>query len=414
MMKSYFYSFVKNNKIKVSMLVLSLSLYFGLLALSLTLMKSIPEIAAIPLKSIGIQTIVQKTGKIPERMVGVIFPHSNGPISDRDLKKITSLGFVEGYDRGVYMWIFDKASFKAVFGIEEAPGIVSDILKKNIQQGTFSLSGQDVIITHDYARKNNLALGAFINISGTRSLVQGILKPNVSGNIIPADVYMNMKEAVVLARGSKEMQKLYGLGEEGFSNVVLLKTNPGWEGDKEKAIKAIDKELLVFSEKTFSKEIMDQLKIISASGTALFLVMGAVLLAAFCLLIVFNLKTREKEIAILRMIGWKLSDLKRQFINETLVLLLVALVAGNLIAVAGLAVVSTQTVSMELPWDISAKPHFLPQENSIERIVTAPIPVHVDWVLLVLLSVAFIALFLAVNYVLFYRLRNIKPYAMEG
>jgi ABC-type lipoprotein release transport system permease subunit len=408
MIKSYFYSFLKHNKIKVSIFILSLSLYFGLLAISVTLTKSIPDIAAIPLKSIGIQTIVQKTGKIPDKMVGVIYPHSNGPITDTDLKKITSLRFVEGYDRGLYMWVFDASSFKAVFGVDAKYGIVSDILKKNINQGSFGITAKTVLVTDDYARKNKLVLGNSISITGVRYTVQGILKPNVSGNIIPADIYMDLNESMKLGRKSTEMQKLYKLGAEDFNNVILLRTNPAWEGDKDKAIKAIDKDLIIFSEKTFSGEIKDQLKIISSSGSAMFIVMGVILLFAFCLLIIFNLKTREKEIAILRMIGWKLSDLKRQFIGETFALLIVSLFLGNIFALVGLGIVSTQKISMELPWDISAKPHFLPQENNIERIVTASIPIHIDVTLFLLMNIAFIGFFLVINYVLFYRLKNIK------
>jgi ABC-type lipoprotein release transport system permease subunit len=210
------------------------------------------------------------------------------------------------------------------------------------------------------------------------------------------------------------MQKLYSLEEERFSNVVLLRTNPAWEGDKEKAIKTINKDLLIFSERTFTREIQDQLRLISASGRIMFLVLGTALLTAFCLLIMFNLKTREKEIAVLRMIGWKISDLKKQFIGETLVLLVISLIAGNLLALGGLSYLRTRTISMELPWDISAKPHFLPQENSIERVITAQIPIHLDWLSFVLLSAAFLGIFLVINYALFYRLGNIKPQEMQG
>jgi ABC-type lipoprotein release transport system permease subunit len=413
MMKSYFYSFVRNNKIKVAILVVSLSLYFALIAVSIALERSIPAIAAVPLKSIGVQTIVQKTGKIPEKMVGLIFPHSNAPISEAERSALTNLPFVEGHDNGLYYWAFDRKTFKAVLGVERDSPIIADILKNNLLRGSYDINGRGTLITADYAKKNGLALGSRIDILGREYVVRGILKPHMSGNIIPADIYTNSSEAISAAKASEEMRKLYGLGEKRFSNVVLLKTNPSWEGDREKAIKAVNKELLVFSERTFTKEIQDQLRLISASGRAMFLVLGGALLAAFCLLIVFNLKTREKEIAVLRMIGWKLSDLKRQFIGETLALLTVALAAGNLLSLAGLWFLGTRTISMELPWDISAKPHFLPEENSIERIITARIPIQFDVFSLVELSVAFLAVFLAINYLLFHRLGNIKPQELQ-
>jgi ABC-type lipoprotein release transport system permease subunit len=414
MMKSYFYSFVQHNKIKVTMLILSLSIYFGLVAVSITLDKSIPDIAAIPLKSIGVQTIVQKTGKIPEKMVGLIFPHSNAPISEDERNKLEGLQFVEGHDSGLYFWAFDSKSFKAVLGVDHDSRIVADILRNNMLQGSFDISGTGVLVAADYAKKNNLSLNSQIAILGKGYIVRGILKPNMSGSIMPADIYMNSREAVTCAKKSAEMQKLYSLEEERFSNVVLLRTNPAWEGDKEKAIKTINKDLLIFSERTFTREIQDQLRLISASGRIMFLVLGTALLIAFCLLIMFNLKTREREIAVLRMIGWKISDLKKQFIGETLVLLVISLIAGNLLALGGLSYLRTRTISMELPWDISAKPHFLPQENSIERVITAQIPIHLDWLSVVLLSAAFLGIFLVINYALFYRLGNIKPQEMQG
>jgi ABC-type antimicrobial peptide transport system permease subunit len=414
MMKTYFTSFVRSNKVKIAMLVLSLSLYFALIAVALTLERSIPELASLPLKSIGVQTIVQKTGKIPEKMVGIIFPHSNAPISDSEMTALNGLAFVEAYDSGIYFWVFDKTSFKAVFGVNRESPIIGDILKNNVVQGNIDISRNTILVTGDFAQKNSLSPGAPVIIAGKSYVVRGVLKPNMSGNIIPADIYMDVQEAAASARNSEEMQKLYTFGKEPFSTVVLLKTDPAWSGDKEKTIKAIDKDLLVFSEKTFTKDILEQLKIISASGRAMFMVLGMVLLVAFCVMIIFNLKTREQEIAILRMLGWKLSDLKRQFIGETLVLLLVALVVGNLLAFAGLGILGTRAISMELPWDISAKPHFLPQENSIERIVTTNIPIHLDWFLIMLLSLAFIGIFLIINYALFYRLKDIKPFDMQG
>jgi ABC-type antimicrobial peptide transport system permease subunit len=326
---------------------------------------------------------------------------------------LTSLPFVEASDSGLYFWVFDKSAFKAVFGVDHDSRIVAALLKNNMLQGSYDISGRGVLVTDDFAKKNALSPGSSVAILGQVYIVRGILKPNMSGNIIPADIYMNIREAVAGAKAPGEMKKLYTLDADRFSNVVLLRSNPAWEGDKEKAIKSIHKELLIFSERTFTREIQDQLRLISASGRIMFLVLGSALLVAFGLLIVFNLKTREREIAVLRMLGWKLADLKRQFIGETLVLLGISLVAGNILALAGLSYLRTRTISMELPWDISARPHFLPQENSIERVITAQIPIHLDWLSLVVLSAVFAGIFLAISYMLFYRIRNIKPQEIQ-
>ena len=205
------------------------------------------------------------------------------------------------------------------------------------------------------------------------------------------------------------MQRVYGFNNTDFVNVVSLDINPKWQGDKESAIKQLDKEYIVFSEKTFSQEVLEQIKLVSSLGKTMFVVLGIILLIVFSLLISYNLKTREKEIAILRMIGWSFKDLKKQFISESAILLAVALIVGNILAIGSLFVLRAQTISMELPWELSAKPHFLPEENAIERTITANLPIHFDWVNFAGLSLLFMLIFLLVSIVVFRRLKNIKP-----
>jgi len=219
-----------------------------------------------------------------------------------------------------------------------------------------------------------------------------------------------MRNAVEIAKNSEEMKKIYRFPDGNFSNVVIMRIDPLWKGDKEKAIKAIGKDLIVFSERSFTGKVAEQLSLISGTGRTIFAVIGIALIAAFCLMVISGVKSREKEIALLRMLGWRIKDIKRHFIAESFILLSVSVASGNMLAIAALKILSLQTVSMELPWDISAKPHFLPEENSIERIVQAAIPVHYDWLTFASMSIAFLLLFLAINYMLFYRLKNIKPF----
>ncbi len=410
MMIEYFLSFLRANKIKSAVLCLSLAVYFGLVTIAANLHSSIPEIARLPLQNIGVQTIVQKTGEIPGQMVGAIFPHSNAPISEKQFDMLSGLDFVKESDLGLYFWYFDKLFFKAALGIDSEEGIFAAILKNNITQGSFDLGNKQIVITSAFSTKHNLELGNVVAMGDTVFTITGVLRPNVSGNIIPADIYMAQKDALAVVLDSAEMQRIYQLSETNFGNVVLLRSNPTWQGEKESSIVGIDSKLLVFSEKTFTKEISDQLGIISATGRLLFIILGSILAIAFGLLTAFNLKSREKEIAILRMIGWRIVDLKKQFISESLITLGVAISIGSALSIAGLTVLSHQTISMELPWDISARPHFLPEENSIERVISANLPVHFDPQIFMGIVLSFLFLFLAVSLFSFRRIKKIKPY----
>jgi ABC-type antimicrobial peptide transport system permease subunit len=410
MMTEYFLSFIRANKIKSAVLCLSLAVYYALLTIALTMHQSIPEIARLPLQNIGVQTIVQKTGEIPARMVGAIFPHSNAPITTGQFERLQKLPFVEGADIGLYFWYFDNLFFKAALGLDPEKGILVEVLRKNIATGSLDLGQKRIVVTASFSSKHNLTVGETVALGDKNFIITGILRPNISGNIIPADIYMTREDALKVVRGSIEMQKVYRFGDSDFGNVVLLRGNPDWQGDKEKIILSVDKKFLVFSEKTFTREITGQLGIISAAGRMLFLILGAILVIAFALLTAFNLKSREGEIAILRIIGWRITDLRKQFISENLLTLGIAIIAGGVLSFAGLFLLARQTISMELPWDISARPHFLPEENAIERVISAHLPVHFEPRIYLASAIGFLLLFIAVSLFSFRRIKRIKPF----
>jgi ABC-type lipoprotein release transport system permease subunit len=410
MMTAYFLAFFRANKGKTVALGLSLALYFALVVTAATLHRVIPEIAALPLKSIGVQTIVQKSGEIPGRMAGAIFPHANAPISGEQFGRLAGLPFVDAADMGLYFWYFDTAFFKAALGVDPQSKILLPLLVDNLDRGSLQLDRQRIVITAAFGAKHGLAVGDTVDLGDRHYSVSGVLRPNLTGNIIPADFYMGLADALAVVRDSEEMRQLYRLEAGDFGNVVLLRGDPGWQGDKEKLIREVADQLLVFSEKTFTREITEQLGIISTAGRLLVLLLGGLLVLAFGLLTIFNLKSREGEIAILRMLGWRLADLKKQFIGENLILLGFAMLFGSGLTLAGLFLLGRQTVSMELPWDISARPHFLPEENSIERVVSATLPVHFEPAIFAAAIGGFLLLFLAVSLLSFRRLGKIKPH----
>lgn len=410
MMFSYFLSFVRENRLKMIMLFFCLSLYFGLLIVSITFNQAIPKIARLPLQNIGVQTIIQKTGEIPGQMVDAIFPHSNAPISREQFHQLRELPFVEDSDMGLFFWYFDKLFFKAALGVNHQNGLMASVLRNNIATGTYSLSNNNILVTAGFSSKHRLKIGDTISMGDDVFTIAGILRPNITGNIIPADIYMNFSHCLAVVWKSTEMQSVYGFGQSDFGNVVLLKSNPEWQGDKEKLVTYIDKKLLVFSEKTFTREISEQLGLISIAGRILFLIFGAILIIAFGLMCLYTLKTREQEISILRMIGWRISDLKKQFIGENLIILFFTLVIGSIMAFLGLLGLSRVSISMELPWDISARPHFLPEENAIDRIVSARLPLELDPLIFFASAAGFILLFLLVSLLSFGRIKQIKVY----
>jgi len=392
-------------------LVMSIALYLAVAIVFLALNKALPAIASLPFQKIGVGAVVQKTGQIPAHMTGAIFPHSNGPIYREERARIAALDFVQSADEGLYFWYFSDASFKTVLGVREKDSTFSKLLRKNIVQGVFDLSEHSALITADFARKNNLKVNDTVHFGADVYTIAGIVRSNVSGVMIPADIYITMRAAQNIAASSREMQQVYHFKDRDFVNVIALDVDPQWQGDKEKAIKKLDEKYIVFSEKTFSAEVLAQIKLVSSLGTTVFVALGVVVLIVFGLLMSYNFKTREKEIAVLRMIGWSFTDMKKQFIGESALVLVVAVVLGNVLAFVSLFVLRMQKVSLTLPWELSAKPHFLPQENAINRTITTNLPITFDWVHFVIASLVFVVLFGIVGSVLLRRLRSLMPSA---
>jgi ABC-type lipoprotein release transport system permease subunit len=139
---------------------------------------------------------------------------------------------------------------------------------------------------------------------------------------------------------------------------------------------------------------------------------GVLLVIAFCLLLFYNLKTGEGEISTLRKIGWKLSDLRFQFVSESAVILLVSLLLGNVIAFSSVYYLKNTRIQIALPWDITAKPHFLLEENAIDRIIETNLPVSFGPIIAMLTSVGMFAFFILMSLAIFQRVKKIKPYDM--
>ncbi len=411
MMIRYMTSYFLSQRYKTTALVVSLSIYFAVLLIAFVLLRAIPDIAALPLKSIGVQTIVQKTGEIPEQMIGVVFPHSNAPISEEEYQKLSTLEFTESAEAVLFFWFFDESYFKAVSGIKPESDVAKLIID-NSPNTVDSLRLNDAIITSSLSERQNLAIGDSIVIGHMTFTVRDVLEKHPSANIVASDIYISFQSAFDLATASPQITNLYSDISQTVGNVVLLKTNPSVMVDKETAVKDINKKLIVFSEQSFTEEVNDQLALVSNAGQTLLGIVGTLLIIAFCLLVFYNLKTRETEIATLRKIGWKLADLRLQFGAESAIILATSLLLGNVMAFIGFQYLKQTTIELALPWDITAKPHFLMEENAIDRTIEAALPVNYEPIIAVLASGAMFAFFISISLLIFQQLKNIKPYDM--
>ena len=87
--------------------VVGLSIGIALLIVLNALSSAYRQAAHAPLKEIGADVTVQRSGNVPEQLTGVVFPCSAVTIRDDQVKKIEGLPGVRGVGKAVLLWVFD-------------------------------------------------------------------------------------------------------------------------------------------------------------------------------------------------------------------------------------------------------------------------------------------------------------------
>jgi len=406
-MLNYFLAHLRSNKVKSLLLLLSIVVYFSAAVLAKSLNDALPKIAALPLQTIGANTIVQTSGVIPDELKGIVFPHSNGPIYEKDYRRLAKLEFVKAADRALYFWDFTN-DYKSVIGFEKNGPILGPIISGDLSRGRRLRDPRDVLVSQDYFQKNRLRLGQTLYIRGRPFRLVGILKSAGEAQVMPSDMYIDLRTAQDEFGAAEEVQRNYRLKTKQFVNVVLLRSEAGFQKNINRLIGGVNSEFLIYSEETFSKQIQERVLLLSMTGQAIMAVLGLLLVLAFTGLVFYMVKSREKEVAILRALGWKVSLIRAVFTRELAVIIFAGLLLGNAAGLAAIKVISMQKVSIEIPWEVSAKPHFLEEANSINRIVRANIPLVGDLSFSFALSVLFALIFLTVAWLTLGRVKRVK------
>ena len=266
--------------------------------------------------------------------------------------------------------------YKSILGIGGgAAGL--DKLNANIISGAaISPTSQTILIDSDYAAKNDLAVGDKLLI-GTRNFeVSGIVDAATGGKVIRANVYMPLKIAQTLAVGAPRVQDLYDFGPDD-ANMLLVKVDTR---DLRGVVEAIRAELgdkaVVSSGLSFQETLDSVLFLSERIGLILALVVGLFATAFVLRATASAVNERQREMAVLAAIGWNRRQINRQVILENTVLAVLGSLAGIVLAVVIARLIGGIEITIDLPWDLSSTPHFLP-DAKLDRtqIVTAPLEI---------------------------------------
>ncbi|MGC1401426.1 MAG: ABC transporter permease [Thermodesulfobacteriota bacterium] len=361
--------------------VVGLSIGIALLIVINALSSAYRQAAHAPLKEIGADVTVQRSGNVPEQLTGVVFPCSAETIRDDQVKKIEGLPGVRGVGKAVLLWVFDPQKAWIVLGIEQTNTVGPAILSRAVTEGRFLTEGRsEALVEASYARQFRIKVGDTVSVAGKSFPVVGLIDASRAAKIAVANVYVPLVEAQKMAVTSNLVQSVSPFSPADV-NLLFIKADQ----EKITALAStlrglIGKGATIGTPESFLK-LLGSLFALSDKFT-----MAASLIAIIvAILIAFktmagNIAERAREIGVLKAVGWTNRNVMTQLLSESIIQCFLAGLLGITVALLASKGLSLITVSIPIPWEMSPTPHFLPGGGD-QIFKTLHLPVQVSWIL---------------------------------
>jgi ABC-type lipoprotein release transport system permease subunit len=332
----------------------------------------------VPIETVGADVVVQTQGDIPPKLEGLVFPHPNALIPAGIVKQIRSLPGVISLTRAVYLWDLEPERYESVLGIEDTDAGLARFDDLLVAGKPITADSKAVLIDSDFAHNNHLNVGDDIRVGADTFPVAGIVDAARSGKVVRADVYMPMAIAQGLAATAPEVKALYPFGPDD-TNLVLVKVNREQLQDVVSKITTLmGKKGVVSSELSMRNALSGVLFLSQSMGLIIAAVIGLFAAAFVWRATATSVAERRREMAILQAIGWSWRHIGEQVLVENLALAVIGTVAGIIVALVVALALGHVSVTVDLPWDLSSTPHFIPQA-AINRTQTITAPLSISW-----------------------------------
>jgi len=370
--------------------ILGLSIGISLLIILNSLSLAYRQAAHVPLKEIGADITVQRSGDVPKELTGAVFPCSAVTIRKEEVEKIQKLPGVRGIGTGLLLWVFDPSRAWIVLGIEKENSIGPSLLRSSVTEGRFLEDGKpEALVEQAYARQFGIKVGDTVSVTDKKFPVVGFVDASRSAKIAVANVYLPLKEAEDLAVSSKDLQSVSQYAP-GDVNLLFVKVDQEKITGLASEMKGIlGNKVTVATPDSFLK-LLGSLFALSDKFTlaaSLIAIIVAVLIAFKTM--AGNIAERAREIGVLKAVGWTNRNVVSQLISESVIQCFMAGILGLVIALVAAYGLSFMKVNIPIPWEMSPTPHFLPGGGD-QIFKTLRLPVHVPW------NLAFFAILLSI------------------
>ena len=332
----------------------------------------------VPIETVGADVVVQTQGDIPPKLEGLVFPHPNALIPADIVKQIRALPGVISLTRAVYMWDLEPNRYESVLGIENTDAGLVRFGGLLVAGKPITADSKAVLIDSDFANNNHLKVGDNIKVGDDTFPVAGFVDSARTGTVVRADVYMPLAPAQALATAAPEVRALYPFGSDD-TNLVLVKANrEQLEAVVNKITSLLGKKGVVSSELSMRQALSGVLFLSQSMGLIIAAIIGVFAAAFVWRATATSVAERRREMAILQAIGWSWRHIREQVLVENFALAVIGTVAGLVLALVVVLALGHVSVTVDLPWDLSSTPHFIPQAT-LNRTETITAPVSIAW-----------------------------------
>lgn len=315
-----------------------------------------------PLEDMGATLTAQRSGDLPEKMAGPVFPCSVVPIYRDEIDRISRIPGIQSMSEALLIWDFEPDGFRIVAGLDPEDSSGPALVKKALLSGRFLAKGDKkaVVLDQSFARNENLGVGKTLRIQGVDFEIVGVVDSSRISQLATANVYAPLSEARQLAMSSPGVTAVHKFGRHD-SNLLFVRADRDRVDEIGKQIKEIIGDKANVATPASFKEMLGSVFVLTDRFSLIISVFSVVV--AFVLVArttAANVRERRPEIGTMKAVGWTRNDILGQLGTETLIIVALGAVGGVLLGFVVAKAMSFVTISIPIPWEMSPRPHFMP------------------------------------------------------
>ena len=381
------------------------------------------DASQLPFQAVQGTIVIQKNGNVPEDVSGVLLSCSLASINLGVVNEISQFEGVRNTSSVLSLWVFDADHFKQVLGVNWDESFGKN-LKAKVIEGAIPADNQEVLLEKTYAQQYSLGVGQEVQ-AGSQSLkVSGIIQ--MAGNeIVASDVYLNMETAQKMAYESQTLQATEPFDRTDV-NVIFVDVD---QTNMASVTRQINDMLVssgsgagqtplgqtvgsynIYTPESFDSQVSSVFKISDRLTWIISLIIfigGALIIARSVL---HSIVERRKEFGIMKSVGFRSWDVQKEIFAETILQVAAGFLVGLGVSAIAILGLSHTTISIAIPWELTAYPHFLlsnPEDANIVQTYFLPIGLEP---LYVLASLATVVIFgVLAGFISTWQVNRLKP-----